>query len=77
MAEVIDQKVEVIRCGHQRIGKKCNNVICTRKGCVITAKRHGREIKAAVVEFFPVEIVCERCGGITRITLEESFYETN
>lgn len=61
--------VQVVKCQHKEEGKTCNNIICVREGDVVTVKRHGREIKACVTEFFPVIIVCERCGGVTRIFL--------
>ena len=64
-----EKKVQVVRCQHQIEKKSCNNIICVREGDIVTVKRHGREIKACVTDFFPVIIVCERCGGVTRIFL--------
>lgn len=61
--------VQIVKCQHQKEGKRCNNIICVREGDVVTVKRHGREVKACVTDFFPVIIVCERCGESTRIFL--------
>ena len=61
--------VHVIKCQHYKEGKPCNNIICVREGNVVTVKRHGREVKACVTDFFPIIIVCERCEGVTRIFL--------
>lgn len=61
--------VQIVKCQHQKEGRICNNIICVREGDVVTVKRHGREVKACVTDFFPVIIVCERCEGVTRIFL--------
>jgi len=60
---------QVIRCQHKKDEKVCNNVICVREGDEVTVRRHGREIKTCVTGIYPVIIVCERCGGATRIFL--------
>ena len=60
---------QVVRCQHQENGKTCNNIICVREGDLVTVRRHGREIQACITDFFPVIIVCERCGEVTRLFL--------
>lgn len=63
------EMVQVIRCQHKNADRKCNNIICVREKNIVTVKRHGREVKACLTDSFPVTIVCERCGEITRIFL--------
>ena len=60
---------QVIRCQHKKDGKSCNNVICVKDGDVVTVKRHGREIRAFLIENHPLAIVCERCKSETKIFL--------
>ena len=66
MVETV-KRTQIVRCQHQKDGKTCNNIICVRDGDVVSVRRHGREIKACITDFFPVIIVCERCGEATRI----------
>ena len=68
MSEAL-KKIQIIRCKHERKGKRCNNIICKREGATVIVKRHGREIRAGLFEFSPVIITCERCGEITRISV--------
>lgn len=61
---------QVLRCTHNKTdGKPCNNVLCVRKGDVVTVRKQGREIQACITDFFPIIIVCEDCGEVTRIFL--------
>lgn len=66
-----EKKIQVIHCQHKTDGRTCQNIICVREGDVVTVKRHGREIKAIATDFFPIIIVCERCGSPTRIFCEK------
>lgn len=55
-----------IRCQHTKPnGKPCNNYIARVVGDEIIVKRYGREVHIQIGQ--PLEIKCERCGGITKI----------
>ena len=69
MEEKVKEGISV-RCQHEKNGKVCNNVICVRNGNIVTIRHRFREIQAITSDFFPIVIVCERCGGATRIFCE-------
>ena len=59
-------KRKIIRCEHLNAAKqKCGNYIGKFVGETVVIKRHGREIHIGAGQ--PVEIKCERCGGITKV----------
>lgn len=63
---------KVIRCQHivSKFGLVCNNVIGVKDSDYLIVCRKGRKIKTPLSDEKPVEVVCEFCGGITRIYSE-------
>lgn len=56
-----------VKCQNQREGRTCGNILCKRIDNLIILKRHGRIVEMFTTKEHPVTIICERCGGKTKI----------